>query len=179
MYPKLRYKTTSRCVSGRAIFDKALDESSDRSSSDEDAEVPLAEDVGLQRQELAQRWMTQQSSPPRAFISSTSIDLPEYRQEVVDTCPTMGYMPLGMRHWPAQDATAEEVCLRKVDGTNVFIGIYAFRYGWIPPGRSVSITWLEYQRAVERKKPRLLFLMDENYTGWAPSKVETGEVATS
>ncbi|MEF8712525.1 MAG: DUF4062 domain-containing protein [Accumulibacter sp.] len=68
--------------------------------------------------------MTQQSSPPRAFISSTSIDLPEYRQEVVDTCPTMGYMPLGMRYWPAQDATAEEVCLRKADGTNVFIGIW-------------------------------------------------------
>lgn len=79
MYPKLRHKTTSRCVADRAIFDKALDESSDRSSSDEDAEVPLAEDIGLQRQELAQRWMTQQSSPPRAFISSTSIDLPEYQ----------------------------------------------------------------------------------------------------
>ncbi len=110
----------------------------------------------------------------RAFISSTSIDLPEHRKQVIEACLRMGYHPVGMEHWPAQDADAETVCLRAVDRADLFIGVYAFRYGWVPPGHAVSITELEYQRAVDKKKPRLLFFMDEDYP-LPPRLVEKGE----
>ena len=105
----------------------------------------------------------EQDTKPTVFISSTAIDLPEHREQATEACLRMGYFPDGMEHWPAQDADAETVCLEKVDAAKLFIGIYAFRYGWVPDGLDVSITELEYRRAKERGIPRLLFFMDENY----------------
>ena len=99
----------------------------------------------------------------RVFISSTSIDLPAHRQKVIDACNQLGLMPDGMEHWPAADAKALKFCLDKVNQADVFVGIYAHRYGWIPPGASTSITELEYDRAVERGIPRYLFVMGEQH----------------
>jgi hypothetical protein len=56
----------------------------------------------------------------RAFISSTSIDLPDHRKQVTEACLRMGYYPVGMEHWPAEDADAETVCLREVERANLF-----------------------------------------------------------
>ncbi|WP_171982122.1 DUF4062 domain-containing protein [Aquaspirillum sp. LM1] len=112
----------------------------------------------------------------RIFISSTSIDLPEHRQKVIDACNQLGLMPDGMEHWPAADAKALDFCLDKINQADVFVGIYAHRYGWIPPGESKSITELEYDRAVERGIPRLLFLMSDNHPV-RPGQWETGPQA--
>jgi len=95
---------------------------------------------------------------PTVFISSTAIDLPEHRQQVSEACRRIGYEPVGMEEWPAQDADAETLCPREVDGADLFIGVYGFRYGWVPPGHQISITELEYDRAVDKGKPRLLYL---------------------
>lgn len=100
----------------------------------------------------------------RVFISSTSIDLPEHREKVIAACLERGYFPDGMEHWPAVDATALDLCLAKLDEADVFVGIYAHRYGWIPPEQKKSITELEYDRAVERGIPRYIFLMSENHS---------------
>jgi len=96
--------------------------------------------------------LKEQSGQKTVFTSSTAIDLPEHRKQVIEACLRMGYFPVGMEHWPAQDADAETVCLREVDRADVFVGIYAFRYGWVPPAHKVSITELEYQRAVVKSK---------------------------
>ena len=112
----------------------------------------------------------------RIFISSTSIDLPEHRQKVIDACIQLGLMPDGMEHWPAADAKALKFCLDKVNQADVFVGIYAHRYGWIPPGESKSITELEYDRAVERGIPRYLFVMGKKHPILAED-VETGSGA--
>ena len=90
----------------------------------------------------------QQSVTRRVFISSTSIE----------ACPRIGYRPIGMGHWPAQDADAETVCLREVDEADLFVALYAFRCGWIPNRHHRSITELGYDRAKEKAKPRLLFI---------------------
>ena len=99
----------------------------------------------------------------RVFISSTSIDLPEHRQKVIDACNQLHLIPDGMKHWPAADSEALKFCLDKVNQADVFVGIYAHRYGWIPPGESKSITELEYDRAVERGIPRYLFVMGDDH----------------
>ena len=65
----------------------------------------------------------------RVFISSTSIDLPEHRQKVIDACNQLHLIPDGMEHWPAADAEALKFCLDKVNQVDVFVGIYAHRYG--------------------------------------------------
>jgi len=112
----------------------------------------------------------------RVFISSTSIDLPEHRQKVIDACNQLGLIPDGMEHWPATDATAFDFCLEKVDEADVFIGVYAHRYGWIPPGHTQSITELEYDRAVKKGIPRYLFVMGKKHPILAED-VETGSGA--
>jgi hypothetical protein len=112
----------------------------------------------------------------RVFISSTSIDLPEHRKKVIAACNQLGLIPDGMEHWPAADAEALELCLAKVDEADIFVGIYAHRYGWIPPGESKSITELEYDRAVKRGVPRYLFVMGKKHPIFAKD-FETGSGA--
>lgn len=108
------------------------------------------------------------------LISSASMVSPEHRKQVSEACLRMGYVPVGMEQWPAEDADAETVRLRDVDRANLFMGIYAFRYGWVPPGHTVPTTELEHRRAVEPNKPRLLFFIDENHT-FHPRLMEKGE----
>jgi len=113
-----------------------------------------------------------------AFISSTSVDLPEHRAQVIRACTEKGYFPDGMEHWPATDANALQLCLDKVGKADVFIGVYGHRYGWVPPGQILSITELEYDRAVQRGIPRLLFVMGEKHPMLA-GDVETGSGAAA
>src|SRR5688572_17596126 len=74
------------------------------------------------------------SSPARktAMISSTAVDLPEHRQQAMDACLRQSVFPIGMEHLPAQDATGIKASLEMVNRADIYIGIYAHRYGWIP-----------------------------------------------
>jgi tetratricopeptide (TPR) repeat protein len=100
------------------------------------------------------------------MISSTTFDLLQHRQELLNACLRQEVFPLMMEHLPARDAEAIEVSLGLVDKADVYIGVFAHRYGHIPnvnnPGQ-LSITEMEYNRAVARGIPRLVFLMDEKH----------------
>ena len=113
----------------------------------------------------------------KVMISSTTLDLPEHRQQVRDACLREGMFPLMMEHLPASDADAIATSLRLVNEADLYLGIFAFRYGYIPRGSSVSLTEMEYQRAVERGIPRLIFLMDDSHP-LTMADVERGEGAS-
>jgi tetratricopeptide (TPR) repeat protein len=98
-----------------------------------------------------------------AMISSTSVDLPEHRREVEQACLREGYFPDMMESLPARDADAIRVSLEMVDRADVYIGIYAWRYGHKPEGHDISITEMELNRAVERKIPILVFLIHKDH----------------
>jgi Domain of unknown function (DUF4062) len=98
-----------------------------------------------------------------AMISSTSIDLPLHRPEVRDACLREGYFPEMMESLPARDADAIKVSLEMVDRADVYIGIYAWRYGHIPEGQDFSITEMEFNRAVEREIPILVFVINKDH----------------
>jgi hypothetical protein len=110
------------------------------------------------------------------MVSSTALDLPRHRKEIRDACLSQGITPIMMEHLGAVDDAAVAVSLRMVEGANLYIGIFANRYGHVPPGRAVSITELEYNRAVECGIPRLIFLMDPKHRVRAQD-VEVGEGA--
>jgi len=94
------------------------------------------------------------------FISSTYDDLIEYRAAVTEAILSLGLFPSGMENWSLRDENAIQLCQRKIDEAEVFVGIYAYRYGWTPDGYDgKSITELEYDWATERKIPRLRFIM--------------------
>ena len=87
------------------------------------------------------------------MISSTAIDLPEHRDEVKEACLRQGMLPVMMEHLPASDADAITKSMRMVDEADLYLGIFAFRYGYIPEGHDISITEMEYNRAITRRFP--------------------------
>lgn len=110
------------------------------------------------------------------MVSSTARDLPLHRKEVLDACLRQGMFPTMMEHLPASDADAIQESLRMVDEADYYLGVFAHRYGHVPEGHDVSITEMEYERAVERNIPRLVFLMDKSHK-ISIDDVEMGEGA--
>jgi tetratricopeptide (TPR) repeat protein len=112
------------------------------------------------------------------MISSTAHDLPEHREQIRLACERAGFAPHDMmEHLPALNADAIDASLKMVAGADVYLGIFAYRYGYVPDGHEVSITEMEYDRAVELNKPRLIFFIHEDHpvTG---RDFETGKGAT-
>jgi hypothetical protein len=58
-----------------------------------------------------------------AMISSTSLDLPEHRQQAIDACLRQGIFPRAMEHLPARDADAIRVSLEMVDRADIFTSV--------------------------------------------------------
>ncbi|MGA2135965.1 MAG: DUF4062 domain-containing protein [Bryobacteraceae bacterium] len=108
------------------------------------------------------------------MLSSTARDLPEHRGVVLDACWRQSFFPVMMEHEPASNEDAIEASLRMVDGADIYLGVLAHRYGTVPKGHGISITEMEYNRAVERGIPRLMFVMDKEH----PIRIEDVEMGT-
>jgi tetratricopeptide (TPR) repeat protein len=120
--------------------------------------------------------MSEQPPVRRIMISSTALDLPEHRKQARDACERMSMLPLVMEQMPASSADALALSRAYVDQADFYLGIFAFRYGFVPDGEDKSITELEYDRAVERGIPTLVFIAHEKHP--VPfDDVDTGEGA--
>jgi hypothetical protein len=95
-----------------------------------------------------------------AMISSTAVDLPVHRAEVSEACIAADVFPEKMERLPARDQDAIDSSLGMVERSNVYIGIYAWRYGHVPDGSTVSITEMEFDHAQARALTILPFLID-------------------
>ena len=121
----------------------------------------------------AQRKSAQRTSeePVRVFISSTYEDLKQYRRAAAEACLSLGHLAVGMEDFSAEDERPVEKTLAEVAKADIYLGIVAWRYGYIPPGRrhpeNLSITDLEYREARENGKPCLIFMITED-TPWPP-----------
>jgi tetratricopeptide (TPR) repeat protein len=102
----------------------------------------------------------------KVIISSTAHDLPEHRKEVMAACLRQGMFPSMMEHLPANDSEAISASLKLVDEAEIYVGVFAYRYGHVPRknnARQISVTEMEYNRAIERRIPRLIFVMDKTH----------------
>ncbi len=102
------------------------------------------------------------------MISSTSKDLPDHRKQAVDAVLRSLMSTWTMEHLTATLGDAISVSLELVDKSEIYIGIIGMRYGYIPddPARNpqrLSVTELEYRRALERGIPVLLYLMHPDH----------------
>jgi len=99
----------------------------------------------------------------RVFISSTYRDNAKRRKVIFDAVQRAGMLPVGMELFAAKARPAVEVCESLARECDLYLGLIAHRYGWVPSvseggdGES-SITELEYQAA--REKPRLVLQID-------------------
>jgi tetratricopeptide (TPR) repeat protein len=102
------------------------------------------------------------------FISSTSRDLAEYRAAAIEICLRMGYTPIAMEYFSAMPVGATKGSLQKLDTADLYVGIFAHRYGYIEdPADGRSVTEIEYDYAGTRGLDRLCFVVDPKHP-WAP-----------
>jgi hypothetical protein len=107
----------------------------------------------------------------KAFISSTYQDLIDYRLKASEALERLGQQGVRMEVFGARPEGAVKVCYDEINDGDVFIGIYAHRYGYIPPESDISITEMEYDFAIEQQKPIFCFLVNDDYP-WRPTFIE-------
>jgi hypothetical protein len=107
------------------------------------------------------------------FISSTSRDLVDHRAAVAQALLYAGFHPIDMAHFMARPQGATMACLKEVAEADLFVGIYAWRYGYIPAEAEVSITEQEFLEAERLKKPCFIFMVEESYA-WPEQFKEDG-----
>lgn len=96
----------------------------------------------------------------KIYVSATCIDLEKYRKRATSTIRKMDH--ISMENYVAEDKRPLDKCLEDVATCDLYVGIFAWRYGHIPPGYDKSITELEYRKAKECDKPRLIFLLKDD-----------------
>src|SRR5687768_8257473 len=98
----------------------------------------------------------------RIYISSTYTDLAEHREAVYRVLRRMGHDVIAIEDYAATDTRLLDKSLADVASSDLYIGILAWRYGYILPGENQSTVELEFREAVRQEIPRLLFLLDED-----------------
>ncbi|WP_054774330.1 DUF4062 domain-containing protein [Methylogaea oryzae] len=101
--------------------------------------------------------MAQAKHPYTVFISSTYLDNQERRKLVEDAVLRAKMTPVGMERFTASANPTVDECERQARDCDVYVGIIAHRYGWIPDGKAVSITELEYDAAKAVGRPCFVF----------------------
>jgi hypothetical protein len=126
--------------------------------------------------------MAELSTDVRIFLSSTFVDLKELRQEIARRLrDVFGAHLLIMESFGSDAAPPVISAIRKVRESDVFVGIYARRYGAVDPATGKSITELELDEA-ERSLSAgtltniLLYWLDED-ASWPPDLCETDAIA--
>ncbi len=101
----------------------------------------------------------------KVYLSSTFRDLEQYRAAVFAGLEKAGLDVARMEAYTAADQRPLDLCLADVASSDIYIGILAWRYGYVPPAahgnpESKSITELEYRQASASRLRKLIFLAD-------------------
>ncbi|WP_440999816.1 DUF4062 domain-containing protein [Fodinibius sp. SL11] len=107
------------------------------------------------------------------FISSTYLDLKDYRSEVWELLNSNYDVDIkGMEDFGARTESPLETCLSEVDQSDIYVGLVGVRLGSINEDKGKSYTQLEYERAVEKGKEILIYLIDEENAKVSPNLVD-------
>lgn len=114
----------------------------------------------------------------KIFLRSTFQDLHEHRKRVIEAIDRLRHHGadvewLGMEAFGARDDLPADACVKFVDACDLYVGFLGVRYGSLDPKSKLSMTEVEYRRAVAQKKSRLIFLIDEKNARVAPSDFES------
>ena len=126
----------------------------------------------------------------RIFVSSSFEDLREHRAAAIRVLRQLGHEVLAMEDMIAGSAAPLAKVVEMVDRSEAYVGVFAWRYGYVPTRAAVppapppanlpvvkgataetSITHYEYLRALERNLPVMAFLLDENCP-WPPQLID-------
>ena len=85
----------------------------------------------------------------------------------------MGQQGIRLEVFGARPLEATTACFDEIAASDALVGIYAYRYGYVPQGQTASITEQEFDFAQEKEKPAFCFVADEEYP-WTPKHIEAG-----
>ena len=110
------------------------------------------------------------------YLSSTYEDLKDYRSAVFEALRKAGYEVKAMEDYVATDRRPVDKCLADVAEAHIYVGLFAFRYGYVPPAEhgnpdGLSITELEFRHAEKLRKPCLAFVVSED-APWPPKFID-------
>ena len=71
----------------------------------------------------------------------------------------------------ARPSEPTEACLAEIEDSELFVGLYAHRYGYVPEGSEISITELEFDHARSLRRPTFCFFVEEGYP-WPQPMIE-------
>src|SRR6266542_5091339 len=91
----------------------------------------------------------------KVYVSATQRDLLECRAAVHGATRRLGIEDIAMEAYVAEGRPPLDKCLEDVRRCDLYIGLFAWRYGFIPPGADCSITEMEYREAVRPHHPPL------------------------
>jgi tetratricopeptide (TPR) repeat protein len=107
----------------------------------------------------------------KVFLSSTYVDLIEHRKAAHDALEQLGLHVIWMEAFGARPVESTKACLDEVAECELFVGIYAHRYGWIPTDQEFSITEQEFNHAQKLGKPIFGFVIHDDHP-WSPKHIE-------
>lgn len=100
----------------------------------------------------------------KLYLSSTYIDLKTHRATLARALRAAGYDVVMMEEYVARDQRVEFACTGDVVGCDVYLGVFAWRYGYVPDDANpnkLSITEMEYGAAEAKPMTRLTFLLKD------------------
>ena len=107
------------------------------------------------------------------YVSSTFIDLREHRKALSLAIRRLRHVDVAMEYYVAEDARPVDRCVRDASSCDLYVGVFARRYGFCPPGEERSITELEFRAARAAHVDCLCFLLPDD-APWPEEYVETG-----
>jgi hypothetical protein len=97
----------------------------------------------------------------QVFASSTYVDLADELQGVNQALLELGCFPAGMELFPASDEDKWDLIKGVIDDSDYYVLILGGRYGSQDGETQLSYTQMEYEYAVETKKPVMAFLFKD------------------
>jgi HEAT repeat protein/energy-coupling factor transporter ATP-binding protein EcfA2 len=108
------------------------------------------------------------------YVSSTSLDLQEHRERLDRMLRRLGHEDVAREFWGSKDEQSVERRLMSVGASDIYIGIFAWRYGSIPVEDNpdgISFTEMEFRAAIREQKPCLIFLLSDD-APWPPKFID-------
>lgn len=112
----------------------------------------------------------------KVYLSSTFEDLKAHRDAVYRTLRQIRCDVVSMEDYVASGQRPLDKCLDDVAGCDAYVGLFAWRYGFVPEGQQHAITELEWRQAEREGLPCLMFLLRDG-TDWPPAFVDADPTA--
>lgn len=101
------------------------------------------------------------SKPRKVFISSTCEDfMKPFRDAARDAITKLKMKPEMCDDWPQSGCNPTNLCCQKVLESDIYMGVFGGRYGYVEPSLNSSMTQVEYLTALSANKTMLLFILN-------------------